>query len=53
MSTIKPTKLDHSAIATAALPSASRRRFLIGSAARLDRHMTLGSTARGDAPFPK
>jgi hypothetical protein len=32
MSTIKPNKLDHSAIAPAALPSPSRRRFLIGSA---------------------
>jgi hypothetical protein len=32
MSTIKPNKLDHSAIAPAALHSASRRRFLIGSA---------------------
>jgi hypothetical protein len=52
MSTINPNKLDHSAIAPA-FPSPSRRRFLIGSAARLDRHMTLGSTARGDAPFPK
>jgi non-heme chloroperoxidase len=31
MSTIKPNKLDHSAIAPA-LPSPSRRRFLIGSA---------------------
>jgi non-heme chloroperoxidase len=32
MSTIKPNKLDHSAIAPAALPSPSLRRFLIGSA---------------------
>jgi non-heme chloroperoxidase len=32
MSTIKPNKLDHSAIAPAALPSPSRSRFLIGSA---------------------
>jgi hypothetical protein len=32
MSAIKPNKLDHSAIAPAALPSPSRRRFLIGSA---------------------
>jgi hypothetical protein len=32
MSTIKPTKLDISANAPAALPSQSRRRFLIGSA---------------------
>jgi non-heme chloroperoxidase len=32
MSTIKPNKLDHSAIVPAALPSPSRRRFLIGSA---------------------
>jgi hypothetical protein len=32
MSTIKPNKLEHSAIAPAALTSPSRRRFLIGSA---------------------
>jgi hypothetical protein len=32
MSTIKPNKLDHSAIGPAALSSPSRRRFLIGSA---------------------
>jgi hypothetical protein len=32
MPTVKPNKLDHSAIAPAALPSPSSRRFLIGSA---------------------